>query len=257
MIPADLPLAATAFLILFARVGAVLMLLPVFGEESVPGQVRLLLALGMTLALFGMMRSETEPLAAAGEVALLGTLLAELLVGLGFGLLVRMIFQAAAMAGSIASLQIGLTTALVFDASAGGQAPILAKWFSVAATLVCFAMGLHHLWIGAIVRSYDLFPAGEVPNPADWALLAGATAGKAMALAVSLAAPFLVYGIVFNTAVGFASRLAPQLQIFFMVQPLNLLLGMALLTVTAGAMLSLFATSFAGWLQGGWLDGRG
>ena len=52
-----------------------------------------------------------------------------------------------------------------------------------------------------------------------------ATVGRAMSLAVSMAAPLLVYGIVFNVALGFASRLAPALQVFFIAQPLNLLLS--------------------------------
>lgn len=250
---AELPLLATAFLILFARIGAVLMLLPVFSEEAVPGQVRLLLAVGMTAALFGLLRPDVAPLAAQADVALLGTVLAELLTGLAFGMLVRIFFQAAAMAGSLVSLQIGLTTALVWDPSVNGQAPVLAKWFAVAAALLCFAFNVHHLWISAIVGSYQLFPAGSVPNAADWASLASATAGKATLLAVSLAAPFMIYGMVFSVAVGFASRLAPQIQIFFIVQPLNLLLGLSLLAVTAGAMLSLFADRFAEWLSGGWV----
>lgn len=250
---ADLPLFATAFLILFARVGAVLMLLPIFSEEAVPGQVRLLLAVGMIAALFGILRSRVAPLADQADVALLGTVLAELLTGLALGMLVRLFFQAAAMAASLVSLQIGLTTALVWDPSVNGQAPVLARWFALAAALICFAANIHHLWIGAIVGSYELFPVGAVPSAADWAALASATAGKAMLLAVSLAAPFMIYGVIFNVAVGFASRLAPQLQIFFIVQPLNILLGLSLLAVTAGAMLSLFAERFAEWLGGGWL----
>ncbi len=253
-LPAGLPLEATAFLILFARVGAVLMLLPAFGEEAVPGQVRLLLAVGMTAALFGLLRPAVAPLADRGDALLLGTVLSELLTGLALGMLVKIFFQAAAMAGSLISLQVGLTTALVFDPSVSGQVPLLAKWMAVAAALVCFAAGLHHLWIGALVRSYDLFPAGTVPDPADWALLARATLGKAMLLAVSLAAPFLIYGIVFNVGVGLAARLAPTLQIFFIVQPLNLLLGLALLAATAGTMLTLFAAGFADWMSGGWVD---
>ncbi len=255
-LPAGLPLEATAFLILFARVGAVLMLLPAFGEEAVPGQVRLLLAVGMTAALFGLLRPAVGPLAERGDALLLAMVLAELLTGLALGMLVKIFFQAAAMAGSLISLQVGLTTALVFDPSVSGQVPLLARWMAVAAALVCFAAGLHHLWIGALVRSYELFPAGTVPNAADWALLARATVGKAMLLAVSLAAPFLLYGIVFNVGVGLAARLAPTLQVFFIVQPLNLLLGLALLAATVGTMLTLFATGFTEWLSGGWVDVR-
>lgn len=252
--PADLAVEATAFLLLFARLGAVLMLLPVFSEEAAPGQVRLFLAVGATLALFGLLRPEVQPLARQADAELLGTILAELLTGLGLGLTIRLFFQAASMAGALVSLQIGLTTALVFDPQ-GGQTPVLGKLMALAAALICLAAGLHQLWFAAIVRSYALFPAGSVPVAADWSALAVATAGEALTLAVSLAAPFLIYGIVFNVALGFSARLAPTLQIFFIAQPLNLLLGFALLVVTLGTMLSLFAERFAGWLQGGWAGG--
>lgn len=251
---ADLPAYATAFLLLFARVGAVLMLLPVFGEEAVPGPVRLLLALGLTLALSGLLSGNVLP-HSRDDDGLLGLLVAELLVGLSLGMLVKLFFQAIGMAGSLVSMQVGLSSALLFDPGLGGQVPVLAKLCALAAALVCLGLGIHHLWIAAIVRSYDVFPVGAVPNPGDLAQLAVATVGKAFALAVSLAGPFLVYGLLFNLALGFSSRLAPAIQVFFIAQPLNLLLGLALFAGTAGAMLTVFGDQFAGWLQDGWARG--
>ena len=246
-----MPLYATAFLLLFARVGSVLMLLPVFSEEAVPGQVMLLLALGLTLALSGLLGGNVLP-HAHDESALLGLLLAELLAGLSLGMLVKLFFQAIGMAGSLVSMQVGLSSALLFDPSLGGQVPVLAKLCALAAALVCLGLGIHHLWIAAIVRSYSVFPVGAVPNLGDLAQLAVATVGQSFALAVSLAGPFLVYGLLFNLALGFSSRLAPAIQVFFIAQPLNLLLGLALFAGTIGAMLTIFGDQFALWLQDGW-----
>jgi flagellar biosynthetic protein FliR len=73
-----------------------------------------------------------------------------------------------------------------------------------------------------------------------------------MALAVSLAAPLLVNGIVFNVALGFSARLAPTIQVFFIAQPLNLLLGLALFGTVAGLMLTAFSAQMSGWMQSGW-----
>lgn len=247
----ELPLQVTGFLILFARVGAVLMLLPVFSEEAVPGRIRLLIAFAMTLGLWGLMAPTVLP-AAGNADALAGTLVVELGVGLAMGMIVRLMFQAAVMAASIASVQIGLSSALIFDPALGGQLPVLAKLVTLAATLVCLAMGLHHLWIGAIIRSYDMFPVGTVPNVGDFATLAVTTVGRAMSLSVSLAAPLLIYGIIFNVALGFSARLAPTIQVFFIAQPLNILLGIALLAVVLGAMLSAFAMAMTDWMQSGW-----
>lgn len=247
----DFPLQASAFLILFARAGAVLMLLPLFSEESVPGRIRLLIAFGLSLGLWGLLSPAVLP-AASDADALAGILVIEIGLGLALGMIVRLMFQAAVMAASIASLQMGLSTAVIFDPGLGGQTPLLAKLVVLAATLVCLAFGLHHLWIGAIIHSYELFPVGTVPDAGDFATLAVTTIGKSMSLAVSLAAPMLVYGIVFNVALGFSARLAPTIQVFFIAQPLNILLGMALFAVVLGTMLTAFAMAMGEWMQSGW-----
>jgi flagellar biosynthetic protein FliR len=248
----DLPFQVSALLILFARVGAVLMLLPVFSDESVPGRIRLLIAFGVSLGLWGMLSPIVLP-AARDPNALTGTLLVELGVGLGLGTIVRLMFHAAGMAASIASTQIGLSSALIFDPAMGGQTPVLAKLVVLVATIVCFSLGLHHLWIRALMHSYELFPVGMVPNLGDFAALAVTTVGKSMNLAVSLAAPLLVYGIVFNVALGLSARLAPTIQVFFIAQPLNILLGIALFGVVVGAMISAFAAAMGDWMQSGWI----
>lgn len=245
------PQQAAAFLILFARIGAVLMLLPVFSEDAVPGRIRLLIALGTTVGLWGLLGAQAMP-AAANIDALPAILVTELLIGLGIGLLVKIMFQAIAIAGSIVSLQIGLSSAVIFDPSQGGQAPLLSKFVSVAAAVACMALAVHHLWIASIVRSYAMFPIGMAPPAGDFSTLALHTATRSMALGISLAAPLLVYGIVFNVGLGLAARLAPAVQVFFVAQPLNLLLGIALFATVLGAMLAGFATAMATWMQAGW-----
>ncbi|MCD2317076.1 flagellar biosynthetic protein FliR [Sphingomonas sp. IC-11] len=245
------PVEATAFLIIFARVGAVLMLLPVFSEDSIPPRIRLMMAFGMSAGLWGLLSPHTMG-PAQNEAALPGIIIGELLVGLGLGAIVRIMFLAAAMAGSIVSLQIGLTSAIVFDPSQGGQAALLSRFVSVAAAVVCMAMAVHHLWIASIVQSYQQFPVGALPPAPDFAALALKVTTRSMALGLSLAAPLIVYGIVFNVALGMSARLAPAIQIFFIAQPLNLMLGLALLATVFGAMLTGFAQAMAAWMQAGW-----
>jgi len=245
------PAEATAFLILFARVGAVLMLLPVFSEDAIPPKIRLMLALGMTVGLWGFLGSQIAPFA-QNTMALPGILIAELLTGMAMGMIIRIMFLAAAMAGTIVSLQVGLSSALINDPAQGGQAAVLSKLVSVAAAVVCLGMGVHHLWIVAIVHSYAIFPVGGLPPAADFAQLAILTVGKSMGLAISLAAPLLVYGIVFNMALGLSARLAPAIQIFFIAQPLNLLLGMALFATLFGTILTAFSSEMVRWLQTSW-----
>lgn len=246
-----LPIDATTFLILFARVGAMLMLLPAFSEEAVPSRVRLVMALGFSIGLYGLLSTKTA-MAARSEAALPMIIIAETLVGIAMGMIVRMLFSAAAMAGSIVSMQIGLASALVSDPSLGGQSPLLARLIGLAAVIVCMSMGVHHLWIASIVNSYTLFPVGGLPPAQDFAMLAVRVLGEATSLGISLAAPLILYGAIFNLGLGLAARVAPAIQVFFITQPLNLMLGLALLGIVVGTMLNGFAAAMTTFMQNGW-----
>ena len=247
----QLPAQVEGFLLVFARLGAVMMMLPVFSDTAVPVRIRLLVALGISLALFGLLGPQVP--ATGSTMGLAGLAVGEMLIGLALGTIIRIMFLAITIAGSIISLQTGLTSAVMPDAALGGQLPVMAKLVSVAAAVVCFSLGIHHMWIAAMVNSYLVFPVGGLPPAADFAQLAIATTTRSMDLGFSLAAPLVVYGIVFNVALGLSARLAPTIQVFFIAQPLNILLGLALFTAILGAVLMGFATAMADWLQQGWV----
>jgi flagellar biosynthetic protein FliR len=251
IVPPDLALQVSAFFIVFARVGAVLMLLPVFGEDAIPGRIRLFIAFALSFALYGLIGEPARAAVQAGAV-LPAILVTELITGLAMGMIVKILFFAISMAGSLMSLQIGMSSAVIFDPSQSGQAPILSKLVGLVAALACMGMQVHHLWLGAIVHSYQTFPIGGMPPMHDFAELAVEAIGRSMTLGISLAAPFLVYGIVFNVALGLAARVAPAIQVFFIAQPLNLLLGLALVITTIGTMLTVFTQTMGDVLQKGW-----
>ena len=245
------PVDAAAFLILFARVGAVLMLLPVFSEEAVPPRVRLMFAFGLSAGMWPIISPKVAA-AAKLDSALPAIIVAEVMIGLAMGMIVKIMFSAATVAGSIISLQVGLSSALVNDPAMGGMSSVLSRFLAVAAAVVCMSMGVHHMWIASIVQSYGAFPVGGMPPAEDFARLAVQVTTDSMGLALSLAAPLIVYGIIFNVALGLSARVAPAIQVFFIAQPLNLLLGLALFASTVGIVLSTFAETMAAWMQASW-----
>lgn len=254
----DLPRLTILFALIFARIGAMLMVLPGFADDAVPGRMRLFIALGVAAGMQGLVGDYARPqldglMASDADLAL--TLLIELITGLVLGGVIRLMFLAATIAGAIISLQVGLTSALVNDPSAGGQVPLLARFIGVAALLICMGMGVHHLWIASLVESYRIFPVGQMVPSSDFAQLAVRAATGAMALGLGLAAPIIIYGIVFNCALGLAARLAPQLQIFFIGQPLNILLGLVLVTATLAVTLTGFGERMAQWVGFLWPQG--
>ena len=238
-------------LVVFARTGSIVMLLPAFSDEAIPTRIRLFLALGIATGLSGLVAPYVNP-ALTGARALPGLIIAETMVGLSLGMLMRMMFQAIGATGSIISFQIGLSSAIVSDASMGGQATVVSRFLLLAATLTCLALNVHHLWFAAMLRSYENFPVGQLPPGRDLAELAVMTMAHAFTLSLSLAAPLIAFGVIFNVALGLVSRVTPALQLFMILAPLNLLLGVAFFAAIVGAILNTFAVSYGDWLNSGW-----
>ncbi len=242
--PDMLSAQVTAFLLIFARIGAFIMLVPGIGDDSVPARTRLVFALLVTLVVLPAV-SMYLPAAPTSDAALLGLMIGELLVGLMMGAIVRILFSALAFAGSIIGLQSGLAAATMFDPAQGQQNPIIARFLALAAIVLIFATGLHHLMLESVVRSYMGFRPGVPLMAGDVAALGTSAMSASFLLGLQMAAPFLVYGIIFNLGLGFIARLTPTIQVFFIAQPLNLILSFALLLATSGLMLTLFVDSFA------------
>ncbi len=85
--------------------------------------------------------------------------------------------------------------------------------------VLVFATDLHHLAISAIGASYVHLPPGVVPPTTDALTLAMKTMATGFSLAVRIAAPFIVFAIIFNLGLGLLSRLMPSLQVFFLALP--------------------------------------
>lgn len=240
-----LPLVAAAFLLMFARIGTMIMLLPGFGETSLPVRVRLVLALLLTAVLFPLHRNAFQiDLRAFGPIVLL--LGEELLVGLVLGLTARLAISALQIAGNIVAQQLGLGFVTAVDPTQGQQNVIVGNFLSVLGLTLFFATDLHHLAIAALHNSYTLFRPGEVPLAGDMAALTTRTIAAAFSIGVQLAAPFIAFGLLFNFALGILSRMMPQMQVFFVGLPLSILAGLIILVLVLSAMMN----TYLGYLEG-------
>jgi flagellar biosynthetic protein FliR len=240
-----LPTFAAAFMLCFARIGTMVMLLPGLGELSVPPRVRLTVALVLTAVILPLHRSAYQAdLRAFGPVMLL--LGQELLVGAVLGLVARLTISALQVAGSVVAQQMGLGFVTAIDPNQGQQGLIVGNFLTILGITMLFATDLHHRVIAALNDSYALFRPGEIPIIGDVAAMIGMTMTSAFRIGVQLAAPFLVFGLLFNLGLGVLSRLMPQMQVFFVGMPLSILIGFVILLLVVGAMM----TTFTGYVEG-------
>jgi len=240
-----LPAYGAAFILMFARIGTMVMLLPALGEMTVPTRVRLVLALVLTAVLFPLHRAGyTIDLRSPGPVML--ALGQELLIGAVLGLTARLTISALQVAGSVIAQQLGLGFVTAVDPTQGQQGLILGNFLTLLGITLVFATDLHHLAIAGLHDSYRLFQPGEVPNVSDVTMLVTNTIASAFRVGIQLSAPFLVFGLVFNVALGVLSRLMPQMQVYFVAVPLSIMLGFLILLIVVGAMMG----SFLGYVGG-------
>ncbi|MCJ2071986.1 flagellar type III secretion system protein FliR [Methylobacterium sp. J-030] len=235
-----LPGIASAFLITFARVGTLIMLMPGIGEQSVSPRLRLAFAVLTTLVLFPTVRpllGGTEGLAGP---RLIGLLFGETIVGLVLGLAVRMVLAALQTAGVIISAQLGLSYAMTVDPSQGGQQVAIGNFLSLLGITLIFATDLHHLAIEGLARSYAVLPPDGVPAFSDALTLATRALARGFTLAMQISGPFIAFGILFNLGLGVLSRLMPQLQVFVLAVPASVLVGVVVLMGCLGVMMGVF-----------------
>jgi flagellar biosynthetic protein FliR len=243
-----LPAYAAVFMLAFARIGTMIMLLPGLGEMSVPPRIRLTIALVLTAVIMPLHRSGYQiDLRSPGPVLLM--LGQEILIGVVLGLTARLTISALQVAGSVIAQQLGLGFVTAVDPTQGQQGVILGNFLTLLGVTLIFATDLHHLVIAALNDSYALFKPGEVPVLGDVASLLTTTVASAFRIGVQLAAPFLVFGLLFNLGLGVLSRLMPQMQVFFIGMPVSILVGFLILLLVVGAMMMTFLAYVEGVLH--------
>ena len=232
-----------AFLLIFARVGAVVTALPGFSAVYVSIRIRLIIALAISLLLLPLLTGQLPALpATAAALALI--LLPEIVIGLFIGFIPRAIVAALHMAGTFTALSVSLANALVQDPVADQQSSTLSGFFAIVGLVLIFVTDLHHLMLEAIVYSYTVFPVG-LPLPAgDFADAATRILGQSMALGLQLAAPFVLVGFIYNFGLGLLGRLMPQLPVFFFGLPVQISLQLWALMLTLSGIMLVFLTRF-------------
>jgi flagellar biosynthesis protein FliR len=240
-----LPALAAAFMLTFARVGAMVMLLPGLGETNIPVRVKLSIALLLTLIIMPLHRADYH-IDMNSMAALLLLMVYEILIGVVLGATARVTLAALQVAGAVIAQQLGLGFVTTVDPTQGQQGVLIGNFLTLLGITMLFATDSHYLVIAALNDSYSIFSPGEVMPGGDVAELATRAFTAAFKIGMQLAAPFLVFGLVFNIGLGVLARLMPQMQVYFVGVPLSILSGFLIFGVVLAAMMGTFLDYFIG-----------
>lgn len=223
-----------AFLLVFCRLGSVMMLMPGIGESYVMIRARLLLALAVTLVVTPIAQPLMPPVPGS-PLALTVVIFAEATIGLFMGLISRTLLSAMHTAGIIIATQSGLASAMLFDPTQGSQGSPIGNLLGIAAICALFSLDLHHVILMGVADSYSLFAPGTFPPIEDFANMTTQIIATTFSIAIAFSAPHIVISLLVNLGAGLMSRVMPAMQIFFVIMPVQIAATLFLLMVTVSS----------------------
>ena len=239
MLEEILSLNLFAFILVFARVGTAFFLFPGFQSKQVSIRARLSIALAISFLLTPFL-IDILPKMPGSPWMLFALMMGEILSGAILGTTALIIFSAMQVAGTVISYVSAMANALIFDPISQQQSAIVAGFLSTTALLLLFVTDLHHVLIQSLIDSYSLFQPGMAPALGDTTELIVRHVAATFKLGVQLAAPFIVVSLVYNLALGLMTRLAPQIPIFFVALPFQLVISIVLLMIVVPSIMLAF-----------------
>jgi len=232
-----------AFMLTFVRIGTAIMMMPGLGDSFVSQRIRLHMALGISFVLFPIVMPYV-PSPLPGTFALFILVFSEFLIGLLIGTVARIFMTALDTAGMVISMQSGLANAQVFNPSLASQGSLMGAFLSMSGVLLLLVLNLHHLLIMGVVESYKMFPMGDFPDTGSMAEIMARAVSASFSVGVKLATPFIVMTLLIYVGMGVLSRLMPQIQVFMLALPLQILLAISLLMIVLMALLTSWAKHY-------------
>lgn len=215
------------------------MIFPGLSDVSINTRVRLLLAVFCTFAMFPILE-ESIPLMPESTTKMLEYIFIEFAVGVMMGISARMFVVAMHVAGELISFSAGLQASTLFDPSMGGNSTAPSLLLSMLASVLIFVTNLHHVMLLALMDSYNMFPVGNMPSLGDAAQAVTQVMSDLFLIGVKLASPVVAVGFLVYVGFGVFNRLIPQLQVFFVAMPLTIVIGLFVMAITLGGIVTLF-----------------
>jgi flagellar biosynthetic protein FliR len=230
------------FVLVLTRVGALLMALPFIGSQSVPMQVRALLAVALSVVITPLHWGLTPPVPAnlVDMAVILGR---EALLGLALGSAIMILLSGMQLAGQVISQMSGMSLSDVVNPTFDTQVPLFSHLLELVALTLFFLIGGDRQVMGALLGSFEWMPPGSGRLPAELTDALSVVAAHSFDTGLRAAAPIMVAMLLAILIVGLISRTLPQLNAIVIGMNLNALVVLAMLGLTLGSAAWVFQSA--------------
>lgn len=220
------------FLLVFARMGGMLLANPLLSRKNVPMRVRV----GLVLALSLLLAPNLDAQAAAGfqTVEMMMALFKEAALGVCFGLVFQIFYYMIFVAGDVMDTVFGLSMAKVFDPVSGTQVSVMGQLLQIVFVLYFFATGSHLVMIKTFAYSFDVIPPGAytllLEEISSFLLT---LFNSAFLLMLKMSLPFIIAEFIVEAAMGILMKLIPQIHVFVINMQCKIIAGLLLVLLFA------------------------
>lgn len=237
----------TLFLI-FCRVGVIMMFIPGIAEVNVSVTLRLLFGIAISMLVATALAFRT-PFPTA-PVKLFNLVIIEGIIGISIGLASRALLSSIHILGVTIASQSGLSSAMLFDPSQSSQGSIFGNFLNIVVIVLILSFDLHLVIVKGIALSYERFPLGQlIVNYNDFINSILITISNAFSIAIRLSSPYLVASLLLYIGSGVLSKLIPQVQIFFIILPAQILLTIIVMLFSFAGMIIWFIEQYQEYLN--------
>ena len=213
------------FFLVFLRVGAILLSIPIFDSRSIPFFFKIALAFATGIVLFPLLKLDVAPV--PSNLFPFGINVAgEILLGLAVGFSVKLIFAGIQLAGQLAGYQMGLAIANVMDPATSEQVPLLAQFNNLMGLLIFLSINAHYWFIKALTESFRLVPPLNVNFGQSLLEQLIHLSGNMFIIALQVGAPVIAAMLLTSVAFGLIARTVPQMNVFIVAMPLKIGVGL-------------------------------
>jgi flagellar biosynthetic protein FliR len=238
-----LPSAWETIFLVFCRVGTMMLIAPIFGSRGTTPQVRVFLALTVTLVMAPVVAppGTTVPSDVGGFI---GRIAREALIGGLVGFVVLMVFTALEGAGHIVGLQMGFSLANIINPLTSTNASLIDQFYTLVATLVFLTIDGHHIVLLGIERTFLIAPIDAIGSVLPPQELVFALGRAIFETASRMSLPVLTALLLTDVALAMVARSVPQLNVFVVGMPAKIAVGFVMLIVTVPTVAYIMAKSF-------------
>ncbi len=221
--------ALTALPLASVRVVAWLAVVPPFASRGIPSMAKVVLALGLSMAMAPTLATQSLP---GTTLALLAAAATQALVGVAMGYVTMLLFSAVGAAGALIDLFGGFALAAAWDPLGMNMNTVFGRFHQMLATVLLLASGGHLLVIGGLLSTFEYLPLTGTPRVSDWDGVLVTAFSMFFVVAVQMALPMIAVLFVADLALALLTKVAPQLNALNVMFPAKvgltlLLLGMS------------------------------